>query len=134
MINQATIKKMNELRLTAMAEAFQNQLSDDNYQALTFEERVGLIVDQEWYRRKNNKIIRLIKKADFRYSNACIEDIEYHVDRQLNKEQILRLGTCAYIHDKKNIIISGASGNGKSYISCAFGNAACRNDLNTKCS
>lgn len=91
MINQATIKKMNEMRLTAMSEAFQNQLSDDNYQSLTFEERVGLIVDQEWYRRKNNKILRLIKKAGFRYSNACIEDIEYHVDRQLNKEQILHI-------------------------------------------
>lgn len=132
MINQATVKKMNEMRLTTMAEAFQNQLSDDNYQALTFEERVGLIVDQEWYRRKNNKLIRLIKKAEFRYSNACIEDIEYHVDRQLNKEQILRLATCAYIHDKKNIIISGTSGNGKSYMACAFGNASCRNGLTTK--
>ena len=73
MINQATIKKMSEIRLTAMAEVFQNQISDDNYQSLTFEERVGLIVDQEWYRRKNNKIIRLIKKAGFRYSNACIK-------------------------------------------------------------
>ena len=52
MINQATVKKMNEMRLTAMAEAFQNQLSDNNYQTLTFEERVGFIVDQEWYRRK----------------------------------------------------------------------------------
>lgn len=132
MINQATVKKMNEMRLTAMAEAFQNQLSDKNYQTLTFEERVGFIVDQEWYRRKNNKLIRLIKKAEFRYPNACIEDIEYHADRQLSKEQILRLSTCSYIQDRKNIIISGTSGNGKSYMACAFGNASCRNGYTTK--
>lgn len=132
MINQATVKKMNEMRLTAMAEAFQNQLSDNNYQTLTFEERVGFIVDQEWYRRKNNKLIRLIKKAEFRYPNACIEDIEYHADRQLSKEQILRLSTCSYIQDRKNIIISGTSGNGKSYMACAFGNASCRNGYTTK--
>ena len=68
-----------------------------------------------------------IRKADFNQEHACIEDIEYHSDRKLNENLILRLSTCAYIHENHNIIIMGASGNGKTYMACAFGNAACRN-------
>jgi hypothetical protein len=63
---------------------------------------------------------------NFRFNQACIENIEYLADRRLDKTQILQLASCAYIQDKHNIIIKGASGNGKSYLACAFGNAACR--------
>ena len=90
------------------------------------------MVDIEWARRKNNKLKRLIAKADFRYSNACIEDVEYHPDRKLDKTQITRLATCAYIHEKHNLIIMGASGAGKTYLANAFGIAACRNYLTVK--
>ena len=113
-----------------MADAFNCQLSDEKYRDLSFEERVGVIVDVEWARRKNNKLLRLIHKAELRYPQASIEDIEYHTDRKLDKTQILRL--CAYIQEKQNIVIMGASGNGKSYISCAFGIAACRNYYSVK--
>lgn len=132
MINQKTIQKLQEMRLNAMADSYQQQLSDNDFQNLSFEERLGLIVDFEWSRRKNNKLLRLIKKAEFRMPDACIEDIEYHEDRKLNKEQILRLSTCNYIQEKRNIIITGASGNGKSYLSCAFGIASCRSFFPTK--
>jgi len=71
------------MRLNAMADNFTAQLSDSSYSELSFQERFGLIVDSEWARRKNNKLKRLITKADFRYNNACIEDIEYHKDRKL---------------------------------------------------
>jgi DNA replication protein DnaC len=84
------------------------------------------MVDIEWSRRKNNKLDRLIRNANLRYNQACIEDIEYHPDRRLDKTQILRLASCTYIQDKHNLIIKGASGNGKSYLACAFGIAACR--------
>jgi DNA replication protein DnaC len=77
-------------------------------------------------------LLRLVNKADFRYPHASIEDIEYHADRQLDKTQIIRLSGCAYIEQKHNLIIMGASGNGKSYIACAFGMAACRNYYNVK--
>lgn len=110
-----------------MAESFRAQLDDERYQELSFEERVGIMVDLEWARRKSNKLLRLIKDAEFRYPQASIEDIEYHADRKLDKTQILRLSGCAYIQEKRNLIIMGASGNGKSYIACAFGIAACRN-------
>ncbi len=115
-----------------MADTFKGQLSDDKYKELSFEERFGIIVDVEWAKRKNNKLLRLVKSADFRYPHASIEDIEYHADRQLDKTQIIRLSGCAYIEQKHNLIIMGASGNGKSYIACAFGMAACRNYYNVK--
>lgn len=120
------------MRLSTMADAFQNQLLDSNYQQLSFEERFGLLVDVEWSRRKNNRLASLIRKADFQLSNASIENLEYHADRKLDQAQILRLATCGYIHDKLNIIIMGASGAGKTYLACAFGVAACRNFLPVK--
>ena len=126
MNNATTINKLHEMRLSTMAESFRQQLSDDKYNELSFEERIGIIVDMEWAKRKSNKLLRLIKKADFRYSQASIEDIEYHADRKPDKAQILRLSGCAYVQEKRNIIIMGASGNGKSYIACALGMAACR--------
>lgn len=132
MINQTTITKLNDMRLTAMADSYREQLKDQKFKELTFEERFGLMVDLEWARRKNNKLARLIKNAEFRYAYACIEDIEYHADRKLDKDQITRLGTCNYIEEKHNIIIMGASGNGKSYLSCAFGVSACRKFYTTK--
>lgn len=132
MVNENTITKLNEMRLNAMGDTYREQLQDNSYQDLSFEERFGLIVDIEWARRKNNKLVRLIKKAEFNLNQACIEDIEYHADRKLDKAQITRLSSCNYIQEKHNIIIMGASGNGKSYMGCAFGMAACRNYYTVK--
>lgn len=126
MTNENTITKLHEMRLGAMAEQFNEQLRNPKYNELSFEDRFSLLVDIEWSRRKNNKLDRLIKKANFRYNQACVEDIEYHPDRKLDKTQILRLASGNYIEEKHNIIIKGASGNGKSYLACAFGVAACR--------
>lgn len=127
MVNETTITKLNEMRLTAMAESYRNQLQDASFEALSFEERLGLIVDIEWSRRKNNRLTKLIRSADFQQTDACIENIEYHADRKIDKALIARLSTCTYIQEKHNIIIMGASGAGKTYLACAFGMSACRN-------
>lgn len=127
MINESTISKLNEMRLNSMAESYRNQLEDSSFKTLSFEDRFGLLVDNEWARRKSNKLERLIRKSEIHFTNACIEDIEYHADRQLDKSEITRLSTCNYIQEKHNIIILGASGAGKTYIASAFGIAACRN-------
>lgn len=133
MVNATTINKLNEMRLTALADAYRTQLKDAaSFEALSFEERFGLMIDIEWSRRKNNRLSRLIRKADLDQSNACIEDIEYHADRKLDPAQIARLATCNYIQEKHNIIIMGASGAGKTYLACAFGMAACRNFYSVK--
>jgi DNA replication protein DnaC len=132
MLNQMTITKLHELKLSAMAEAFRQQAQDPAYSGLAFKERFGLMVDIEWAKRKNNRLTRLIRRAGFSDSKACIEDIEYTTDRKLDKAQITTLATCNYIQDKHNIIILGAAGAGKSYLGCAFGVAACRNFFGVK--
>jgi len=126
MLNNKTAEKLHEMKLGVMAKAFRQQLEDQSFAVLSFEERFGLLVDAEWTSRKNNRLARLIRKADFAFPSACLEDIEYHADRQLDKALIARLDTCGYIEEHHNIVILGATGSGKSWLACAFGNAACR--------
>jgi DNA replication protein DnaC len=127
MLAEVTVSKLNEMRLTVMAKQFKDQLENQAYNGMPFEDRFGLLVDTEWSCRKNNRLARLIRRAEFRCPDACLENIEYHTDRGLDKPLITRLSTCGYVHDRRNIIIMGAAGAGKTYMGCAFGNAACRN-------
>lgn len=132
MLNDTTTNKLREMRLGVMAEALKEQLSDPQYNSLSFEERIGLIVDREWSHRKSNHLKRLIQKANFAIPTACVEDIEYLPDRKLNQVQFLRLSTCNYIHERHNVIFLGATGCGKTYLACALGMAAVRNFLPVK--
>jgi DNA replication protein DnaC len=132
MLEQATIDKLQQMKLSAMAEAFRKQLQDQSLAGLSFEDRFGLIVDVEWSKRKNNHLTRLISNAAFSEASACVENIEYSTDRKLDKTQIATLATCNYIQERHNIIILGAAGAGKSYLGCAFGIAACRNFYGVK--
>ncbi|MDR1700518.1 MAG: IS21-like element helper ATPase IstB [Lachnoclostridium sp.] len=132
MTKQATIDRLHEMRLTAMANAFESQSSDTKYEHLTFEDRFSLLVDTEWNKRRNNKLQKLICAGNFRYPNACIEDIDYQEDRKLDKTQMLEFSTCQYIHDNHHIILKGASGNGKTFLACSLGIAACRNYIKVR--
>jgi DNA replication protein DnaC len=129
MVTENTIMKLHEMKLGEMAQAFQNQLVSKAFYELSFEERFGMLVDQEWTDRQNKRLVRLIREAGYAISSACVEDIEYLDDRQLDKTQIMRLASCTYIHDHHNIIILGATGSGKTYLSNALGMAASRNLL-----
>lgn len=126
MTNESTMNKLIEMRLTAMADNLRIQLNDNALNNLSFEERLGLLVDIEYTSRKNNRFHRLIKLAKFDQSQASIADINYSSGRLLNKSQITKLSTCEYISNKHNIIIMGATGAGKSYLACAFGMEACK--------
>jgi DNA replication protein DnaC len=132
MLEQATIEKLHQMKLSTMAEAFRKQTQDQSLAGLSFEDRFGLIVDSEWSKRKNNHLARLIRNASLSDTSACIENVEYTADRKLDKTQISTLATCNYIQEKHNIIILGAAGAGKSYLGCAFGIAACRNFYGVK--
>jgi DNA replication protein DnaC len=127
MLNNSTATKLHEMRLSAMAAAFQRQIEDKATAELSFEERFGLLVVFEWIFRKNNRLSRLMRNARFTCPGACLEDIEYHSGRQLDKALITRLSSCNYINDFRNIIILGATGSGKTYIASAFGVTASRN-------
>jgi DNA replication protein DnaC len=126
MVNEATIGKLHEMRLSAMAQAFRHQMNDPSLDALSFADRFGLLVDREWDARQTNRLKRLIRTADFPISGACMEDIEYHADRKLDREQLVQFATGSYIAEKHNVIILGATGAGKTYLGCALGMAACR--------
>ena len=127
MINQATVDTMKGMKLGTMAAEFEAQLKDqERYRNFSFEERLGLMVDAEWNKRQGNKIARYIKNAHLAIPQATVESIEYYTDRKLNKEEMLRLSTCKYVDDRHHIVLEGASGNGKTFIACALGNAACR--------
>jgi len=126
MTNEETIGKLAGMRLTAMANAFREQLKHPAAASLSFEERLGLLVDIEWTSRKNNRLKKLIQAAKFDQPQAHIADINYTAQRKLDPGLIVKLAECIYVEEKHNIIIMGATGSGKSYLSCAFGIEACK--------
>ncbi|WP_179134095.1 IS21-like element helper ATPase IstB [Halobacillus massiliensis] len=126
MMNDQTLTKLLEMKLSGMADAYKEQVSNKEFHKMSFEDRFTLLVDLEHSRRKSNKLQRLIKTATFSNSNACIEDIEYHEDRRLDKELILKLASGTYIQDHHNVILKGPTGSGKSFLASAFGVSACR--------
>lgn len=128
-LNNPTVEKLKDMKLKVMAEMLANP--DPALRELSFEERVGLMVEKEWIEKKNARIKRLLKNASLGI-NACIEDIDYSAGRTIDKKTIQILSTCAFMEQKLNIVISGKTGSGKSYLSCAFGNNACRQGYTVK--
>lgn len=126
MRNEQTLEKLKSMRLGGMADLYEQQAMDETSQSLGFEERFELLVDAESARRKSNKLERLIQQATFSDSSASIEGIEYYPDRHLDKNLISKLAQGQYIENHQNIILMGASGNGKTWIANAFGIQACR--------
>ena len=112
MLDNATVEKLKEMHLNIMAKEFQAQTGNRDICGMSFEERFGMLVDAEWDSRKNNRMSRLIKAANYPEPGASLEGIEYHADRELDKTLITRLGMCGYIKDSRNVIILGATGSG----------------------
>lgn len=125
MLSNATVEKMHALRLPALAEAFQDQLRRPELAGLEFAERVGLMIDAEWTARQQRQQRRRLKAARLRHQ-ACLEDIDWSTPRGLDRSVILSLGTCAFVADHRNLLITGATGVGKSFLACAFADRACR--------
>lgn len=127
MLVHNTIEKLREMKLGTMARSLQTLLSDTAATELSFEDKVSLMVDSEYTARQNSKLKRLARNANFEYPGASIEDIEYRADRRLDKALIVRLASCAYIEEYRNIILMGATGSGKTWLSNAFGVKAVQN-------
>ena len=123
MLSNETVRKLHEIRLGVMAEAFSAQLADAQFQSVSFEDRFAMLVDAEWSARKSNRLTRLIRNAGYADPAACVENIEYHPERRLDREQILRLASCAYLQKAHNVIILGATGAGKTYLACSVARA-----------
>ncbi|HEB62469.1 MAG TPA: ATP-binding protein [Bacteroidetes bacterium] len=125
MNHQTTLEQMKSMRLNAMAEAHYNHLQGRINTEYTTDQYVSMLIEREWETKQNNKINRLIKNARFRFS-ASIQDIDYTTNRQLNRNVFERLAVLDFIRNKENIIITGATGTGKSYLAQALGNQACQ--------
>lgn len=126
MLTEPTMDKLRGLYLGAMATAWQAQREDPKIHDLDFDTRFGLLVDAEHLARDNKRLSRALREAKLRLPNACIEDVDYPVKRELDRSIIRQLGTCAWIGTHANVIITGATGTGKSYIACALAQQACR--------
>ena len=133
MIRQSTVDLLREMRFGGMASELERQISDDeSFRELSFEDRLALLVDAELNRRQKNKYQRCLHNARLSIPNATVEGIEYYEDRKLSRKDFTLLSTCKYIEDEHHIIFKGASGNGKTYLACALGEAACRKHLSVR--
>ena len=125
MLVNPTLTKLYELKLLGMAKAYQEQDNISDIGTLSFEERLGLLVDQEQTQRQNRRLTSRLKTAKLR-QNACIEDIDLRYERGLEKALLLQLSSCEWIKDHHNVLVTGPTGIGKSYIACALAHSACR--------
>jgi len=126
MNNTATLEKLNSMKLYGMAEAFRAIYETNQVKDLTIDELLAYLVDSEYDDKSNRKINRLIKQAKFKY-NAFFQQIDFIADRTIDKNLILRLKNCNWIRERKNIIITGPTGVGKSFVASALGHTACEN-------
>jgi DNA replication protein DnaC len=126
MLNEPTIEKLKALRLEGMCSAWLEQQAATSSSSLAFDERFAMIVDAEWAHRDNRRFSRLVKDAKLRYTQACIEAIDYPAKRELDKAVVRQLAAGRWIREHQAIVITGPTGSGKSFVACAFAHQGCR--------
>ena len=125
MLEHPTLDKLAALKLTGMLQALQEQRQLNAYGELTFEERLGMLVDREAMVRQNRLIAGRMKRAALR-QDAAVEDIDFRHSRGLDRSVVLSLATCQWVHKRRNCLITGPTGVGKTYLACALAQKACR--------
>ena len=132
MVVEQTLQLLRKMNLDTIADEYERQLDNPEAKSISFDDRLGMMVDLEHARRRNNRLTRLIKGAGFTDRNACVENIAYRPERGFDTVQIQRLASCAYIERNLNIQLLGATGAGKSFLANALGISACRNGYAVK--
>jgi len=125
-LNEPTLQKLLTLRLGQMAEAWRTQQRDTKINALSFDERFALLVDAEYLARDNRRLGRLLKDAELRIPQACLEDVDTTNSRGVDRAMLRQLATETWVTGHLNVLVTGPTGVGKSYIASAIGQAACR--------
>lgn len=124
MLTHPILEKLRQLNCHGMHAALEDQLQQADMSALSFDERLGLMIDREWWLRDNRRLKTRLQSANFK-ERACIEDIEYDPSRGLSRSVMQKLSTCQWVRNHENILLTGATGTGKSFIACALGHKAC---------
>lgn len=120
------MEKLQAMRLGAMAAAWLEQQRSADVVSLSFDERFAMLVDAEWMARENKRLSRVLKEAKLRIAEASVEGIDYPPRRELDKAAVRRLGSCAWVEQHQVVIVTGATGTGKTYVGCALAQQACR--------
>jgi DNA replication protein DnaC len=128
---EETLRKLNEMKLFGMARSFEEKRKNPDYKDVPPEEYLGYLVDDEYLYRKNNRLKRLLQMAKFKIPQASVEEIDYRHQRSLQKGQVLGLQTTDWLESHQNVLITGPTGVGKSYLACALGQWACRSGYST---
>jgi DNA replication protein DnaC len=126
MLMEPTIEKLKSLHLYAMAAAWVTQRGDPSFGEIDFDARLGLLVDAETLARDNKRIARLLREAKLRLPSACIEDIDTSPKREIERSLVKTLATGRWIADHQNVLITGMTGVGKTYVACALAQLGCR--------
>jgi DNA replication protein DnaC len=126
MLKEPTLERLQALRLGAMAAAWDEQQCHPDVQAMSFDERFALLVEAEWVTRETTRVRRALREAKLRLSQACIEGVEFSAARHLDKAVVRQLATCRWVQEHHSVLISGATGTGKTYLACALAHQACR--------
>jgi DNA replication protein DnaC len=125
MLNHPTLDKLQMLKLTGMTTALLEQMESTEVESLAFEERLGLLVDREMTYRDNRRMTSRLRRARLRH-NACFEDIDYRHPRALDRALVTSMASCEWIKEHLNVLITGPSGVGKTWLACALAHQACR--------
>jgi DNA replication protein DnaC len=125
-LTHPTTEKLHALRLTAFAKAWHEQQKQPDVLTLSFDERLGLLVDAEWLARDDARVQRNLREAKLRISQASLEDVDFNPKRELDRALVRQLAQCRWVQEKQNIIITGMTGTGKTYLACALAQAAIR--------
>lgn len=126
MLTEPTNEKLKAMRLETMAKTWAEQHGKPEVNRLAFDERFGLLVQAEWQHRENRRVEKTLRDAKLRINSACIEDVDYPAKRELDKAQVRQLAACRWIVEHQNVLITGMTGTGKTYLACALAQQACR--------